>query len=674
MMKNALRMLMLAFLAMPCLCGPSLLAQQVDTTQRLLYSDPQEIIEYSKERGKMNAIVSVSDHAGLDVHEAPTTVQVITARQIEASGARDLYDVLQLVPGLSMAIGRDEGIGMAVHGNWAMDGRCLFLLNGQQLNENDHGTFAIGDRIPIANVERLEVTIGPGSALRGGYASMAVINIITRDADMGTGSRLVLNTGYSRNGTTRTIGSVSGAHRLSRDQQISYLSSHGSGSRSNALQLLPDSTLLDLRDSTGLSTTTFQFNYQWKELRAFMVYMEENYEASAGGYSVQYRDVTFGLEQKVVNTPKLDLTWRLAHSDQLPWYHMNTSVQALLEDNAGNRRSSGALLLGYKPSVMFSTRVGVQAYHQVTSYLFGGTAERFRWNNGRSVSMNDVAVFMEASVKGRLGMLTGSYRYEHNDLAGEFLAPRVAYTKMIGRFHAKAIWGTSYRLPAIMVLDQLPADTVLDNEYVTTLEGEVGMKLGTGAAIRLNAYSTTITDPMLLPGADVTTLSGDPGTVIGTRGADLLFQWETQRTTFMAGVGSNEALRSKNDDGTPSAGTWNGTYIGMPGLRGLLVLGWSATPWLDLNSRFTYQSSRYGHFRMDPSSSDTRLVKYPEELVANIGLTWRPGKSKRLSIRTECRDLLDAGTNLPNPLANGALPFARNGREYTLAVAYKFAQ
>src|SRR5687768_8367020 len=76
----------------------SFLYGQTNTVEeRLLISDPQDLLELD---GQDHLRTSTTDLQSRDVREAPANIQVITARQIEASGARDLFEVLQLVPGL----------------------------------------------------------------------------------------------------------------------------------------------------------------------------------------------------------------------------------------------------------------------------------------------------------------------------------------------------------------------------------------------------------------------------------------------------------------------------------------------------------------------------------------------------------------------------------------------
>lgn len=115
--------------------------------------------------------------------EAPASVTVIDRALILASGARELYEVLQLVPGMT-ALPVDGNVPtVAYHATQARDARrMLVLLDGRsqylpglaRVNWNDIP-------VDIRDVERIEVTRGPAAATYGANAFAGVINIITRD-------------------------------------------------------------------------------------------------------------------------------------------------------------------------------------------------------------------------------------------------------------------------------------------------------------------------------------------------------------------------------------------------------------------------------------------------------------------------------------------------------------
>ena len=114
--------------------------------------------------------------------EVPASVTVIDRELIEASGARELYEVMRLVPGMS-AVKADGNVPtVAYHGTQARDTRrMLVLVDGRSVYQPGLSRVLWND-IPVAvsDVERIEVTRGPNAASYGANAVTGIINIITR--------------------------------------------------------------------------------------------------------------------------------------------------------------------------------------------------------------------------------------------------------------------------------------------------------------------------------------------------------------------------------------------------------------------------------------------------------------------------------------------------------------
>jgi outer membrane receptor for ferrienterochelin and colicins len=120
------------------------------------------------------------------IEEAPGIISVITAQQIKDMGARDLNDVLRMVPGFQLPVdARWYATTYTVRGlKQDYNSRVLVMMDGVPLHAPYYGgsSFNWGD-MPLSNVKRIEIIRGPGSALYGTYAFLAVINIITNDAE-----------------------------------------------------------------------------------------------------------------------------------------------------------------------------------------------------------------------------------------------------------------------------------------------------------------------------------------------------------------------------------------------------------------------------------------------------------------------------------------------------------
>ena len=81
----------------------------------------------------LNAELTVASKSAMTPREAPAIVSYITADEIRKSGARDLVDVLNLVPGFSFGYDVDGAIGISALGNWGHEGKILLFWDGQEM-------------------------------------------------------------------------------------------------------------------------------------------------------------------------------------------------------------------------------------------------------------------------------------------------------------------------------------------------------------------------------------------------------------------------------------------------------------------------------------------------------------------------------------------------------------
>ncbi len=116
--------------------------------------------------------------------EAPASVSVITANDIETFGWRTLADVLKSVRGFHVTYDRNYSyVGVRAFGRPTdYNNRVLVLVDGQRVNDSIYDGALLGTEGPVdlSVVDRIEVIRGPGSALYGTSAFLAVVNVITK--------------------------------------------------------------------------------------------------------------------------------------------------------------------------------------------------------------------------------------------------------------------------------------------------------------------------------------------------------------------------------------------------------------------------------------------------------------------------------------------------------------
>ena len=159
--------------------------------------------------------------------DAPTAVTVVDRAIIRASGARDLNDVLRLVPGFQTYPNNTDAARVTYHGLSDEDysPRVQVLIDGRSLHSPLFRNGMNWALVPVSldDIERIEVVRGTNSASYGTNAFLGVINIITVDPSLVRGFSIGTNYGDQgvRDYTLRNGGRLgeSGSFRFTYQQR-----------------------------------------------------------------------------------------------------------------------------------------------------------------------------------------------------------------------------------------------------------------------------------------------------------------------------------------------------------------------------------------------------------------------------------------------------------------------
>jgi vitamin B12 transporter len=209
--------------------------------------------------------------------EQVTTVDQVTAEQIERSGARTLDEAIRLMPGVFVLNGGDGVPRIDIRGFRTR--HVTLLIDGVPYNGSVDGQFDPRS-IPVENIARIKVTRGGGSVLYGPGGNAAVIDIVTKSAGPGL------------------HGTASGRVGIGKGQDGSITASYGSSAvRSFVSASLYNQDSFHLSDDfshTTLQPTDERTNSN-REDRAF--YANSEWTPSdfvKWGISVNYRNGEYG--------------------------------------------------------------------------------------------------------------------------------------------------------------------------------------------------------------------------------------------------------------------------------------------------------------------------------------------------------------------------------------------
>ena len=173
------------------LMGLSVHAYAVDVTAT---TDTPTTVAYTEANGasESHVINVTANRMALLNLDTPAAMDVITDKDIMNSGAKNAFDAVNMVPGITSFSYGASGLEYG-----AMDSRVnirglergsLILVNGVPMNLNGKGGLS---SIPTGSIARIEVLKGAASALYGSDAMSGVVNVITKTPTKEGGSATI---------------------------------------------------------------------------------------------------------------------------------------------------------------------------------------------------------------------------------------------------------------------------------------------------------------------------------------------------------------------------------------------------------------------------------------------------------------------------------------------------
>ena len=146
----------------------------------------------------LEEVIVVGDRSESLLRESTTASHILTEVELRQIPAQNLVDVLEHLPGLTF-VQQDASnhLPMAVVRGFFGGGEAeniLLIVDGVPLNDLNSGLIN-WSQIPVSEIQRIEVTRGGGSAVYGDLALGAVINIQTRNQQLGDAMSLGLEGG-----------------------------------------------------------------------------------------------------------------------------------------------------------------------------------------------------------------------------------------------------------------------------------------------------------------------------------------------------------------------------------------------------------------------------------------------------------------------------------------------
>ncbi|MGL6071802.1 TonB-dependent receptor, partial [Craterilacuibacter sp.] len=183
-------------------------------------------------------VVVTATRTATPVSKVLSDVTVITREEIEQSGVDSLPQILSRVPGVEVSQSGGKGKQTDIFLRGTNSRHALILVDGVRIVSATNGASSL-QFIPVEQIDRIEVLMGPASSLYGADAVGGVIQVFTRQgkgapsfyANFGAGSHDFFRLGIGAGGK---VDNTAFSVNISREQTNGFSAQNNKGSNFDA--------------------------------------------------------------------------------------------------------------------------------------------------------------------------------------------------------------------------------------------------------------------------------------------------------------------------------------------------------------------------------------------------------------------------------------------------------
>ncbi len=616
-----------------------------------------------------DAETSVASSRSRRIRETPGVVTIVSREEMLASGARHASDVLARVPGFEIGIDVAGATGAGFRGIWGHEGKILYLVDGVELNDLSYGTFPLLQHLNVEQLERIEIIRGPGSALYGGHAELAVVDITTRAGSL-AGQSVAVTGGRTQEATNAGSVAVAAGGRTG-GLRLGATASLGGGSLSDQTYSDFVGGQADLSNASQIrpALVTARGTWRWLDVRAvyddYRIETVDGYDAILPAVAnVRWRTAavdaraTLDLGGDVTLLPRITYRW------EKPWQEANPDFTDLYYD-VTNQQVKGRLALEWDTFVGPSLVAGVEGaveQGRVADFSLG----LLSYAGKPSVTYSWVAGFAEFEYDSRWVNLLAGARVESHSAFGTAFVPRLAATHVFGAFHAKLLASGAYRTPSIENVNYA-VDGDIAPERTTDYEAEIGWMPSDGLYLVANVFDMTIKKPIVFSFSGLDAYTNEDRT--GSRGVEGELQLRFGASTASASYAYYTATGQNRVAAYAVAGD-SSRLVGFAGHKVIATARIRPSRHLVISPTVAWYSPRAAYDGTE-ASGDPAVGRIGQKTYADLFVGWQDVGAKGLELGIGVRDAFDQRTFYVQPYQGGHAPLPGNGREVWLTLRYE---
>ncbi|MGN6291265.1 MAG: TonB-dependent receptor [Chitinophagaceae bacterium] len=439
---------------------------------------------------------------------APASIQIIGTKELEQFPGSNVYELFSRVQGVEYTRNGVADITFNARGfHSAFNNKVLQLVDGRNSIASLSGGLAVMSRGSTTkdDIEKIEIAVGPQSALYGPNAHNAVINVITKDPRKYSGTTMSISGGsrYQFSGRLRQAEKINNkwAYKLTGEYATGKeYTFHGRVYLNNA-------------DITGIPERNVDFNFRNIRGEAHLYYSltpKTDIILSGGSSTNDWIQVTTAGRNQMRGFAYSFAQARLVHSRFFiniynTWGSIGTSYPigayttafwnlTHRQPNPVSPDSAEVIALRGVQFKEKSQRTNAEAQYNYTFqkaklFLVAGLNYQQERPNGYGVNLVDsfekinitqygVVVQLDKSLPWSMRFIS-TVRFDRHDNFGNFFSPRFAVVKNIDEGSFRITWGRAIAMPSIL------------NQYA----GISRLLFGNGAGIKYIRNNARFGDP-----------------------------------------------------------------------------------------------------------------------------------------------------------------------------------
>jgi outer membrane receptor for ferrienterochelin and colicin len=635
----------------------------------------------------------IASNTSRSVTEQPSIISVITRDQIQNSGARDLIDVLRMVPGFGFV---HDTVGIntwGFRGLYGHEGKIMLMVDGSPMNDAAWGNMQFGKHYPVDLIEKIEIIRGPGAAKFGNYAELAMVRVTTVGKEMNGGFvdsniRAFTEDALGSNEITAAYGQelesgwgYSTALHVKNANRTVLPFENADGSVSTLQDYSPTHTVWfdtkisykDFEFSTLIEKYDFVHEESFLQVPTPAMEMTQGYDRFDWGldYSTEINESwSMNASYLFQETMSHDMVVTESRDNDLAigsHYRINTERDIIALDFNYTINENSSVSFGVEKFEVTAESLAIGEFFVDPGHGLEGDSTEFTdaWFQGaKSFDLEQESAFVQYENYNDIVNFTVGVRFaDHSRSAEKVTVPRIGLSKSWGDFGAKLMYSEAFRTGDAEhvnlfsgVYQGQPADQ-LKPETLDSTELEIHYLHETGM-YTLNYFQMNIQDSIvfntnaLTENLGIMETSGFEGSWVQKKED---YEQEITFSYYQADDGSVPVQLAKSGD----------AFLGMPTLKVTWRLDYKLSEETTIAPSFMYEGKKW--WRAD-AADFSKDVELDAVFKLNVAITHK--FNENFEVLFAVHDLLDDGYYFPQ--AYGQINYPGDSRELSLSMQYNF--